>query len=131
MAFVVSSTGMAIIDMTSEFRGFASERGIRDPFKVSQELFSKRVTHEEKGVWSVAMPSEEDKKLEPTREEKDAYIRMRNEYVAERIFHEIGYNEFAHYVINNSLEEWSKEFYPCDSVDGQCCMDCAKFPCNP
>lgn len=31
---------------------------------------------------------------------------------------------------NDCLLEWRKEFLPCESADGQCCMDCARFPCQ-
>ena len=58
---------------------------------------------------------------------------MRDKYVAERVFKEIGYEDFMQHTersYNDSLVEWRKSFLPCESVDGQCCMDCARFPCS-
>ena len=129
---VISEKGMLIMDIQSDFKRYAASLGIRDPFKVSQDLFSKRVSH--KGsVTYINEQSEEDKNLEPSTLERDQYIMMREKYVAERIFKEIGYPEFMQHTersYNNALDEWRKSFLPCESADGQCCMDCARFPCS-
>ena len=129
---VISEKGMSIMNMQSDFKRYAASLGIRDPFKVSQDLFSKRVSHNG-NVTYLNEQSEEDKKLEPSKLERDQYIMMREKYVAERIFKEIGYPEFMQHTersYNNALDEWRKGFYPCESADGQCCMDCVKFPCS-
>jgi hypothetical protein len=72
---------------------------------------------------------------EPTRAEKDAWIAMRDEYVARRCFNEIGYESFlfhtkpydheCNYDISYLREE--DEFVPCKSADKQCAFDCVKF----
>ena len=129
---VISEKGAAIMEMTSDFRRYAASLGIRDPFKVSQQLFSKRVS-KEGNVTYISEQSEEDKKLEPTRAERDEYIVMRDKYVAERIFKEIGYEDFMRHTersYNDCLLEWRKDFLPCESADGQCCIYCNKFPCE-
>ena len=109
------------MNMQSDFKRYAASLGIRDPLKVSQDLFNKCVSH--KGsVTYVDEQSEEDKKLEPSKLERDQYIMMREKYVAERIFKEIGYPEFMQHTersYNNALDEWRKSFLPCESADGQ------------
>ena len=129
---VISEKGAAVMDMISDFHRYAASLGIRDPFKVSQQLFSKRVTHNGL-ITYIDEQSAEDRELEPTKEERDNYIIMREKYVAERIFNEIGYEYFMQHTegsYQNCLEEWRKNFLPCESADGQCCMECVKFPCQ-
>lgn len=130
--FTISENGFAIMGMTSDFSKYAKSIGLRDPFKISQDLFSKRCRHEGT-ITYIDEISEEDKRLEPTRDEKDNYIVAREKYIAERVFNEIGYEEFIYRVnnsYNNCLLEWSKQFDPCNSADGQCSMYCNKFPCE-
>ena len=42
---VISEKGMSIMNMQSDFKRYAASLGIRDPFKVSQDLFNKCVSH--------------------------------------------------------------------------------------
>ena len=100
------------MDMISDFHRYAASLGVRDPFKVSQQLFSKRVTHNGP-ITYIDEQSAEDRELEPTKEERDNYIIMREQYVAERIFNEIGYGYFMRYTersYNDCLLEWRKDF---------------------
>lgn len=72
---------------------------------------------------------------EPTRAEKNAYIKMRDEYVARRCFYEIGYESFLFHTqphdykcdYDISYMRESIEFIPCKSADHQCTFDCPKF----
>ena len=79
--------------------------------------------------------TEEDKLLEPTKEEKENWHRMRDEYVARRCFYEIGWDSFEWHVRNATVDlSWmleSAEFVPCASLDAQCSMYCPIYgECN-
>ena len=70
-----------------------------------------------------------------TRAEKDAWIIAEEEYIAERSFYELGYEEFfwrtrekEFYSINH-LRDLDK-FVPCRAKDGQCMLTCKNFGGN-
>ena len=134
-AIVVSETGWKAMDFSSDFKKYAREKGIRDPFEVSQRLFAKRVKRNEDGSTTVRIEQDENGKIlpdpdEPTRAEKDAYIMMRDEYIARRVFEEIGYEAFLNYTIPSRTYDISflrDELFPCESLDEQCFMFCPKY----
>ena len=124
-AIVVNETGWKAISFSSDFKKYAREKGIRDPFEVSQKLFAKRVKRNEDGSTTVRIEQDENGKIlpdpdEPTRAEKDAYIMMRDEYVARRVFEEIGYEAFLDYTVPGRTYDISflrDELFPCESLD--------------
>ena len=132
---VVSETGWKAMGFSSDFKKYAREKGIRDPFEVSQMLFAKRVKRNEDGSATVRIEQDENGKIlpdpeEPTRAEKDAYIMMRDEYVARRVFAEIGYEAFLDYTVPGRTYDISflrDELFPCESLDEQCSMLCPKY----
>ena len=134
-AIVVSETGWKAMGFSSDFKKYAREKGIRDPFEVSQKLFAKRVKRNEDGSATVRIEQDENGKIlpdpdEPTRAEKDAYIMMRDEYVARRVFEEIGYEAFLDYTVPGRTYDISflrDELFPCESLDEQCSMFCPKY----
>ena len=134
-AIVVSETGWKAMGFSSDFKKYAREKGIRDPFEVSQKLFAKRVKRNEDGSTTVRIEQDENGKIlpdpkEPTRAEKDAYIMMRDEYVARRVFAEIGYEAFLNYTVPGRTYDISflrDELFPCGSLDEQCFMFCPKY----
>ena len=134
-AIVVSETGWKAMDFSSDFKKYAREKGIRDPFEVSQRLFAKRVKRNEDGSTTVRIEQDENGKIlpdpdEPTRAEKDAWIMMRDEYVARRVFAEIGYEAFLNYTVPSRTYDISflrDELFPCESLDEQCFMFCPKY----
>lgn len=134
-AIVVSETGWKAIGFSSDFKKYAHEKGIRDPFEVSQKLFAKRVKRNEDGSTTVRIEQDENGKIlpdpdEPTRAEKDAWIMMRDEYVARRVFAEIGYEAFLDYTVPDRTYDISflrDELFPCESLDEQCSMFCPKY----
>ena len=133
----VSENGFRAMNFSSEFESYAKSKGIRNPFKVSMRAFQNRCHKNEDGSISMDIEFDENGKIkadpaEPSREERDAYIRMRDEYVARRCFEEIGYEMFlAHtqpgktYAI--SYMRNMEEFVPCRSADRQCAFDCCKY----
>lgn len=137
---VVSENGWKAMGFSSDFKKYAREKGIRDPFEVSQKLFAKRVKRNEDGSTTVRIEQDENGKIlpdpdEPSRAEKEAYIKMRDEYVARRCFYEIGYESFLAHTQKPNYEcsydvsylRDSIEFIPCKSADHQCTFDCMKF----
>ena len=134
-AIVVSETGQKAIGFSSDFKKYAREKGIRDPFEVSQKLFAKRVKRNEDGSATVRIEQDENGKIlpdpdEPTRAEKNAWIMMRDEYVARRVFAEIGYETFLNYTVPGRTYDISflrDELFPCESLDEQCSMFCPKY----
>ena len=134
-AIVVSETGWKAIGFSSDFKKYAREKGIRDPFEVSQKLFAKRVKRNEDGSATVRIEQDENGKIlpdpdEPTRAEKDAWIMMRDEYVARRVFAEIGYEAFLSHTTPGRTYDISflrDELFPCESLDEQCSMFCPKY----
>ena len=134
-AIVVSETGWKAMGFSSDFKKYAREKGIRDPFEVSQKLFAKRVKRNEDGSTTVRIEQDENGKIlsdpdEPTRAEKDAYIMMRDEYIARRVFEEIGYEAFLDYTGPGRTYDISflrDELFPCESLDEQCSMFCPKY----
>ena len=134
-AIVVSETGWKAMGFSSDFKKYAREKGIRDPFEVSQKLFAKRVKRNEDGSATVRIEQDENGKIlpdpdEPTRAEKDAWIMMRDEYVARRVFAEIGYEAFLSHTTPGRTYDISflrDELFPCESLDEQCSMFCPKY----
>ena len=134
-AIVVSETGWKAMGFSSDFKKYAREKGIRDPFEVSQKLFAKRVKRNEDGSTTVRIEQDENGKIlpdpdEPTRAEKDAWIMMRDEYVARRVFAEIGYEAFLSHTTPGRTYDISflrDELFPCESLDEQCSMFCPKY----
>ena len=137
----VSEDGFKAMNFSADFNKFAKEHNIRDPFEISRKLFSKRCHQNEDGSHSVDIEwDEETGKIkkdpnEPTRAEKDAWIKMRDEYVARRCFYEIGYDSFLFhtkphdYKCNYDISYMREldEFVPCHSADGQCMLTCHRF----
>lgn len=98
-----------------DFWKLMEARGVRNPFVAEREnLESFR------------------EKSKATRAEKDAWIIAEDEYIAERSFYELGYDEFflrtreKEYYNINYLRDLDK-FVPCRSKDGQCMLTCKNF----
>ena len=138
---VVSEDGLKVMDILADFSKFARQHEIRDPFEVSRQLFSKHCRRNEDGSISVNIERDEETgkikedPYEPTRAEKDAYIKMRDEYVAMRCFYEVGYDSFLFHTKPHDYEcdydisymRKSDRFVPCLSADGQCMLTCHRF----
>ena len=133
----VSENGFRVMNFSSEFESYAKSKGIRNPFKVSMRAFENRCHKNEDGSISMDIEFDENGKIkadpaEPSREERDAYIRMRDEYVARRCFEEIGYEMFLAHTQPGKTYDISymrnmEEFVPCRSADRQCAFDCCKY----
>lgn len=134
---MVSGNDFKAMNFSSEFESYAKSKGIRSPFKVSMQVFRNRCHKNEDGSISMDIEFDENGKIkadpaEPSQEERDAYIRMRDEYVARRCFEEIGYEMFLAYTKPGKTYDISymrnmEEFVPCRSADRQCALECCKY----
>ena len=137
---VVSEDGFKAMNFSADFAKYAREHGIRDPFAVSRQLFKKRCRTEGTDLvvefdWDEETGKIKEDPQEPTRAEKDAYIKMRDEYVARRCFNEIGYESFLFHTKPHDYEcdydisymRGLDEFVPCQSADAQCMLTCHRF----
>ena len=139
---VVSENGFKAMNFSADFRKYAREHEIRDPFEVSRQLFKKRCRTEGTDLvvefdWDEETGKIKEDPDEPTRAEKDAYIKMRDEYTARRCFYEIGYESFLFHTKPHNYEcnydisymREQNEFVPCKSADGQCSFYCPQYWC--
>ena len=134
-AIVISNDGLKTMNISADFAKYAREHGIRDPFEVSRQLFKKRCRTEGTDLvvefdWDEETGKIKEDPQEPTRAEKDAYIMMRDEYVARRVFEEVGYEAFLAHTNPDKTYDISflrNELFPCQSADKQCSFDCPKF----
>ena len=68
----------------------------------------------------------EQDELNKIAQEQKEYQDGKDRYIAQRVFDEIGYDEFLIETERSGHEDWIKElrFAPCMSADAQCCIDC-------
>lgn len=104
--YIVSADEAKAMLFSSDFYKYAHAQGIENPFEVNQ-----------------------------TRAERDAWIRMRDEYIARRCFYEIGYDMFLAHTKPGDTYDISymrdlDEFVPCRSADRQCAMFCKNIGGN-
>ena len=72
------------------------------------------------------LTAEEQDELNKIAQEQREYQNGRDRYIAQRVFDEIGYDEFLIDAERSGHKEWIYEhtFAPCLSADAQCCIDC-------
>lgn len=129
--FEITPTGMLVMDAIDEFYKIMQEKGVRDPFKIEQSIFQSYTKENADG--SIQMDLDAYRNAQkPSREEKNAWIIAEDEYIAEKLFNEAGYEEFEYrtrpkidYDISY-LRDLDK-FVPCRAKDGQCMLTCKNF----
>lgn len=132
--FEITSTGMLVMDAIDEFYKIMQEKGVRDPFKIEQSIFQSYTKENADGSIQMDLDAYRDAQR-PSREEKNAWIIAEDEYIAEKLFNEAGYEEFEYrtrpkidYDISY-LRDLDK-FVPCRAKDGQCMLTCKNFGKN-
>ncbi len=125
-AIVVSDETARIMDFSSDFVKYAKNKGIRNPFQVRQEIFTRSIKIRNNNVGiSMDVPKDVD---EPSSAEIETYVKMRDEYIANRIFEEIGYERFLKHISPNYIYMRTEDrFIPCKSADKQCDIFCHRF----
>jgi coenzyme F420-reducing hydrogenase gamma subunit len=63
----------------------------------------------------------------PSQEEIDVYIRKRDEYIAEQILKECGWDDFVKRCQLDNIEDFIAKHFPCEGPDGQCNMFCPQY----
>jgi hypothetical protein len=110
---VLSGSGAARVKYSSDFKKVAKEKNIANPF--FKNLFGKEKENKDDG------------KIKVSTEE---YIKMRDEYIARRVFEEWGWDSMmwdiktAH---NHCLDFLLEELHPCEGYGGQCNLNCSLF----
>ena len=112
----------------------APKLGLRNVFKLKREYMSSKLRFEEKEFEVLGRKvlgveyTEVETNLEcPSQEEIDEYIRKRDEYIAEQILKECGWDDFVKRCELDSIEDFIAEHTPCEGPDGQCNMFCHNY----
>ena len=112
----------------------APKLGLRDVFKLKRKYMNSRFQSKEKEfeLFGKTITGIECKEVEtnlecPSQEEINEYIRKRDEYIAEQILKECGWDEFVKRCKLDKIEDFIAEHVPCEGPDGQCNMFCPKY----
>lgn len=110
------------------------EHNKQTPMWRRQEIFNRTLSDGYHEVNGVKIPctklrevtAEEQDELNKIAQEQQEYANGRDRYIAQRVFDEIGYDEFLIEAERSGHKEWIYEhtFAPCLSADAQCCIDC-------
>ena len=124
-----------ILDYEDKYQElWVKEHNKQTPMRRRQEIFNRTLSdgyHEVNGVKIPCtklreLTAEEQDELNKIAQEQREYANGRDRYIAQRVFDEIGYDEFLIEAERSGHKEWIKElrFAPCMSADAQCCIDC-------
>ena len=124
-----------ILDYEDKYQElWVKEHNKQTPMWRRQEIFNRTLSdgyHEVNGVKIPCtklreLTAEEQDELNKIAQEQEEYANGRDRYIAQRVFDEIGYDEFLIEAERSDHKEWIKElrFAPCMSTDAQCCIDC-------
>ena len=135
---IVSAAGMVALEANERFeKEIAPKLGLRDVFKLKRKYMNSRFQSKEKEfeLFGKTITGIECKEVEtnlecPSQEEIDEYIRKRDEYIAEQILKECGWDEFVKRCKLDKIEDFIAEHVPCEGPDGQCNMFCPKYDTN-
>lgn len=135
---VVSKAGAVAMEASSRFEyEIAPELGLRNVLKLEREYWTSKIKYEEKeiefcGEKIKCMSCDEvETDLErPSREEIDNYIRKRDEYVAEQVLKNCGWDAFVERCQWDKIEDFIEGHFPCQGPDGQCNMFCPQYNTN-
>ena len=113
---------------------WVKEHNKQTPMWRRQEIFNRTLSDGYHEVNGVKIPctklrevtAEEQDELNKIAQEQEEYQNGKDRYIAQRVFNEIGYDEFLIEAERSGHKEWIYEhtFVPCLSADAQCCIDC-------
>lgn len=124
-----------IFEYEDEYRDlWIKEHNKQTPMWRRQEIFNRTLSDGYHEVNGVKIPctklrevtAEEQDELNKIAQEQKEYYYGRDRYIAQKVFDEIGYDEFLIEAERSGHKEWTYEhtFAPCLSADAQCCIDC-------
>ena len=123
---ILTKVGSVVFKAREEF---AKTTTLEDPFAKDRAWYENitELVDLGKGSFSIQHCEPKDPSLKPaTQEEKDAYRRAENEFVAERVFTACGWDDYSRFCDECGIEMCHN---PCE-FGGQCSMFCKKFPCS-
>ena len=110
---VVSAAGIVALEANERFeKEIAAKRGLRDVFKLKRKYLSGKINEC------------------PSKEEIDNYIREREEYIANEILKECGWEEFVKRCRLVGIEDYTNEHFHCEGPDRQCKIFCPQYNTN-
>lgn len=115
----LNKVGTIVLNAGEEFEKYEARKlRLRDVFKLRREFIVKKYNNIE--------PSES---LEnpPTNEEIEQYIRAKEEYIADAILKECGWEDFVKRCKKVGIEDYIAEQVACKGPEGQCNMFCPKY----
>lgn len=113
---ILNEYGSAILAFEDAWRHYAQEQGIVDPSMVRMRIIRAR------------LQGAKSNEVMPTEEEYQEYKRLRDLFIAARVFDRFGYDKLVEFCGQRGLlVENGPGKEPCLSRDGQCHMDCWKF----
>ena len=108
--FVVSTVGTVVLEANERFeKKIAAKRGLRDVFKLKRKYLLGEINEC------------------PSKEEIDNYIREREEYIANEVLKQCGWDKFIKRCHLVGIEDYVAEHMPCEGPDGQCNMFCFQY----
>lgn len=140
--FVMSAKGVFRMEKHDEFRRSVYKKfGLRPVFRIKQDWAAARFEKEDKVAMIAGHPVSgvsyrmltEQEILEknpnlpphPSDEETEEFLRIENEWMAEQILYEYGWDEFEKQCqIEHLSQEFHDRFTACDSKDRQCHLLC-------
>lgn len=127
----LSAVGTKILMIEDDWSYEARERGLTNPIRLRIDKFRK----EERMFSGKPIPVYVTD--ETTQEEKEHYEQVcktwyeqKNEYMAKRIFNEIGYDYFVKFAESKPEIAWmlnDEHFKACQSSNGQCSLYCLDY----
>ena len=135
MKMVINKTGIIVLAAEEEFdKEIAPKLGLRNVFKLKREYISSKFqqVNEEIEILGTKIKTINYKEVEtelecPSDEEINNYVRLRDEYVAEQVLKEVGWNEFVKRCRSDNIEYYIAEHTPCEGPNGQCNMFCHNY----
>lgn len=137
----INKAGAVALEASERFAyKIAPEMGLRNVFKMKREYLASKYRYEDTEIElfgkkikaTSRIPQWSDLEC-PSQEEIDEYIRKRDEYIAEQILKECGWDEFVKRCKLDGIEDFIAEHVPCEGPDGQCNMFCRDYlkRCHP
>ena len=127
MGLSTNAAAQLIYDI--EFQEWAKEERLRDPFKISRKLFSKRCKKDENmKVYRYDMSYIDPE--EPSDEEKEMFKLINYMFILDKIFAELGYEaalERAEMWREDAVRQYLDKKKPCEAAERQCDMRCKYF----
>lgn len=125
----LNKVGVVVLEASEEFEKYEARKlGLRDVFKLRRSYLNSMYKKYNTIPCQVIEKQEPLEELEnPTDEEIKQYVKAREEYVADAILKECGWEDFVKRCKAVGIEDYIAERVPCEGLGGQCNMFCPKY----